>query len=376
MRIFEKEILTKRKYYCDILFLLWYNKSVNIYEGGNKMEKLKKIPISLYVILFVIFIIILSVFLDSNSNNKSINEDSNNNYEYNGYGNNENSDNNSGNNENSDKQTKDEEQLIKLINNNISKTYKYKNVTLEKDGDKYIAIIPFQSENRYSDNIWCGIDGISVINSIKYYGYDEVDTKISKYIMEFYINDNLVYTSEVINTFEKKINEITIIDSDKKSRTITQNDINQYHNENHKTENNTTSNEDYIYKTITCNSKKITIKKIKRINHEINSYVPSGKEWIGIYIIFKNQSNEDMDYYESDFNLVNGNGEVLKPIFNVIKGVFDYDRFNNGTLIANGQTEGYVIFANDILNDKNLSLRITCLNNLIKDDKIETVKLY
>ena len=83
-----------------------------------------------------------------------------------------------------------------------------------------------------------------------------------------------------------------------------------------------------------------------------------------------------MYYSETDFNLVNQNGEIIKPSYAVIKGVFDRDRLNNGTLTSGGKKEGYVIFSNNIINDKELSLRFTCENNFIKEDVIETVELY
>ena len=85
---------------------------------------------------------------------------------------------------------------------------------------------------------------------------------------------------------------------------------------------------------------------------------------------------DDIGYYESDFNLVNGNGEVIEPAFNIIKGVLDHDRLNNGTLVTGGIREGYVMFANDYINDKNLELRVVCEDKLIFDDDIRTIKLH
>lgn len=134
--------------------------------------------------------------------------------------------------------------------------------------------------------------------------------------------------------------------------------------------------ENNINKSITCNNKKITVKKLKRVTKNESNYVPSGKEWIGVYIIFENQGTDDIGYYESDFNLVNGNGEVIEPAFNIIKGVLDHDRLNNGTLVTGGIREGYVMFANDYINDKNLELRVVCEDKLIFDDDIRTIKLH
>lgn len=272
---------------------------------------------------------------------------------------------------------KEKENIIEIINRNISSTYKYKNVIVEKKEEKYIVTIPFQSGDRYADNIWCGIDGISVINSIKDY-HSDLDKKIEKYVLEFYVNDEKKYISEIINS-DAKLIEIAISDINQNIRTITKTDIDNHLKEeinSFKTESTTTFDESNINKSIKCNDKNITVKKLKRITKNESSYVPEGNEWVGVYIVFENESKEDMNYYESDFNLVNGNGEVIKPMFNVIKGVFDHDRLNNGTLTAGGEVEGYVIFDNDSVDDKKLKLRIICQDNLIMDDKIETINLY
>lgn len=272
---------------------------------------------------------------------------------------------------------KEKEHIIEIINRNISSTYKYKNVIVEKKEEKYIVTIPFQSGDRYADNIWCGIDGISVINSIKDY-HSDLDKKIEKYLLEFYVNDEKKYISEIINS-DAKLSEIAISDINQNIRTITKNDIDNHLKKeinSFKTESTTTFDESNINKSIKCNDKNIIVKKLKRITKNESSYVPEGNEWVGVYIVFKNESKEDMNYYESDFNLVNGNGEVIKPMFNVIKGVFDHNRLNNGTLTAGGEVEGYVIFGNDSINDKNLKLRIICQDNLIMDDKIKTINLY
>ena len=213
---------------------------------------------------------------------------------------------------------------------------------------------------------------------------DSVDNKISKYVLEFYDDDKFKFESIYVNAEKNdSINQLTIVSENGKEKTITQADIDKYYQElknqnssSNNTENTTTFDENNINKSITCNNKKITVKKIKRVTKNESSYVPTGKEWIGIFIVFENKSKEDMSYYESDFNLVNGNGEVIKPVFNVIKGVLDHDRLNNGTLTAGGRREGYVMFDNDSIGDKNLSLRVVCQDNIIADDEIKTIKLH
>lgn len=134
--------------------------------------------------------------------------------------------------------------------------------------------------------------------------------------------------------------------------------------------------ENNINEVISCNEKRITIVKMKRLTKKENRYVPDGKEYIGIHILFENKSQRDMNYYETDFHLVNDNGQVLDPSFYILEGMFDRERLNSGTLTPGGKKEGYVMFGNDTIADKSLKLRITCQNNLILDDEIRTIKLY
>jgi len=144
-----------------------------------------------------------------------------------------------------------------------------------------------------------------------------------------------------------------------------------------KVESNTSGqyDENNINKVITCNDKEITIKKVQRVNKSLSTYVPDGHEWIGIYVIYKNVGEQDMNYLETDFHLLNKNKEVLNPVYNVVSGVFDHERLNNGTIASGGTTEGYVVFDNDLVGDKELSVRITCENSLFTDDKVVTVDL-
>ena len=144
-----------------------------------------------------------------------------------------------------------------------------------------------------------------------------------------------------------------------------------------KIENNTNGpyDENNINKSVTCNNRKITFKKIQRVNKSINDYVKEGHEWIGVYVIYRNVGQEDIDYVETDFHLLNGNKNVLNPVYNVISGVFDHERLNNGTLATGGIAEGYIEFDNEIIGDNNLSVRFTCEEKFLADDKIVTIEL-
>lgn len=281
---------------------------------------------------------------------------------------------------------KEESEIIAAINRNAYiKKNSTGNIILEKEDSGYVATIPFDTFIGYDDELHCAIDGIKLINALKKSYKETADNKISKYVLEFYDDDKLKFESIYDNTAKSEsINQLTIVDENGKEKTITQSDIDKYYeelkNQNNSSNNTgtttTTFDENNINKSITCNNKKITVKKIKRVTKNESSYVPSGKEWIGVYIVFENKSKEDMNYYESDFNLVNGNGEVIKPMFNIIKGVLDYERLNNGTLTAGGKKEGYVMFDNGSISDKTLSLRVVCEDNLIADDVIKTIKLH
>lgn len=290
-----------------------------------------------------------------------------------------------------DNDESDELKVDKKVKNNIVsaiKKYAYikKNsngkiiVDIEKDG--YVVTIPFDSFSGYGSELSCASDGIKVINNIKKDYKDSVDNKISKYILEFYYDDIIKFESVYVNTNKSNIVDKLSISSDNGTeKTISQNDIDKYYkdlinNATSKPETTPVFDENNINQSISCNGKKITIKRMKRVTKSQSGYVPVGKEWVGIYVVFENKSNEDIGYYENDFKLINSNGQVIGPMYNVIKGVFDHERLNNGTLVSGGIREGYVVFANDIVNDNKLSLRVVCQDNLIFEDEVVTKKLY
>lgn len=329
------------------------------------------------VLLFIVGLVHITPVSETNNGNSSIDDK---NIKENEVVNNDKKDDS-----NAKANKKEESEIITIINRNayIKKNSNGK-IRLEKEDSGYVATIPFDTFIGYDDELDCAIDGIKVINTLKKNYKDSVDNKISKYVLEFYDDDKFKFESIYVNAEKNdSINQLTIVSENGKEKTITQADIDKYYQElknqnssSNNTENTTTFDENNINKSITCNNKKITVKKIKRVTKNESSYVPTGKEWIGIYIVFENKSKEDMSYYESDFNLVNGNGEVIKPVFNIIKGVLDHDRINNGTLTAGGRREGYVMFDNDSIGDKNLSLRVVCQDNIIADDEIKTIKLH
>lgn len=284
----------------------------------------------------------------------------------------------------------EKEEIIKTINLHtyIHSRSKQK-VELKKEGDYYIAIIPFDTLLGYTKDIYCADDGLKVINNLKKDHKEEVDNKINKYILKFYTSNSegseLLYTAEYDNSNkDSEVEELIITNKkDGTTKSIKTSDVAKYYEDINDKYNNTPSpspqpafDENNINKSVSCNGKKITVKKIKRVTKNESTYVPVGKEWIGVYIVFENKSKEDKDYYESDFNLVNNNGEIIEPSFTIIKGIFDHERLNNGTLTAGGKREGYVMFDNSIIGDTNLSLRIVCEDKLIADDEVKTIKLH
>ncbi len=257
-------------------------------------------------------------------------------------------------------------------------------VTLEKENHKYVATILLKPGYDYNTALDCGVEFFNTIKNLKK-DYPKIYSKVSLYQFEFYSRGNLKYRVNYENNGDEIINSIIVESTNGELTTITQQDIDNHYAELRKkiedsinkndTQTVSAFDENNINKKIKCKEKEITIKKMQRVNNSSSSYVPDGHEWVGIYIVYKNTSKNDIYYSESDFKLVNNNKQVLDPSFVVIKGIFDHTRLNNGQLASGGVTEGYVIFDNEIIDDKNLIIRITCEDNLIKDDVVKKVEL-
>lgn len=287
------------------------------------------------------------------------------------------------------------DKISEVINNSC---YDDCEVNVKKDeGHKNKYIVKVQFKDVYEDSEWkSAADILSIINDINL-EEEEIDSKISKYKFKFYNSyDVLLYTAEYINSNgEGVVKQIILNYPDGTNKVFTSDEINQKKEQednemqkqveshtNDSSNNNSSSNvkppfdENNINKTIKCKDKTVTIKHMKRATHNENYYIEEGKEYIGIYVIYENKTNEDMFYGETEFNLVNGTGEVLGNPYFVLSNLFDHERLNNGTIIAKAKTEGYVMFKNNIINDKKMSLRFVCENNFIMEDVIKTVNLY
>lgn len=282
-------------------------------------------------------------------------------------------------------------------------------ILIEKKGDKYIATIPFNPLFGYNTELESAMYGFSFLNNM-YSDFPDTHKKIEKYILNFYSKDDkITFTSEYINE-NNKVEQLSIVSAvDGTAKTITReetrssnsttsnttSDNSNATNDNSNTTNSASSNsttssatndnsnvysntfdENNINKTINCKEKKVTIKYLRRATSNENQFIPENKEYVGIYVNFENKSNGDMYYGETDFTLINGNGEVIDTPYLALKNVFDHERLNNGTLVAKAQKEGYVIFINDLINDKKMQLRFVCEDNIIFDDVIKTVNLY
>lgn len=128
-----------------------------------------------------------------------------------------------------------EEQIIKHIEDSISSTYKYDQVTLNKINDNtYDVFIKLRRRDKSYNNIkWMATDGMSVINSIKYYSYDEVDKIVSTYNVDYYdyYSDIIGKTIYKNDHNKKKIESVTIITANGKSQIVTSKQIDSFHEE-------------------------------------------------------------------------------------------------------------------------------------------------
>ena len=108
----------------------------------------------------------------------------------------------------------------------------------------------------------------------------------------------------------------------------------------------------------------ITVNSYKFKTGSIDSYqkIPDGEEWVGIIVTVKNKGEDEMQFSENSFNLINSNGEIIKP------DAFTYDvwgieRLNNVTLSTGGTKTGYIAFSNSNTDNSNLKLEFVCDRN-------------
>lgn len=120
----------------------------------------------------------------------------------------------------------------------------------------------------------------------------------------------------------------------------------------------------------------ITVTNTARQNHSTYDGVNEGDELIAIYLTVKNGTDSDYSFSENSFQLVNGNGEVIKPLYGTIREMWEGERLENIKLASGGEKSGYIVFKNDIENDTNASLRFNCNSSwLTSTDEYKTISI-
>lgn len=108
----------------------------------------------------------------------------------------------------------------------------------------------------------------------------------------------------------------------------------------------------------------VTVDRFEFKTGAIDSFqkIPDGEEWVGIIVTVKNNGEEEMQFSENNFNLINSNGEIIKPD-SFTYSVWGIDRLNNVKLASGGTKTGYIAFSNSNTDNSNLKLDFVCDRN-------------
>lgn len=103
---------------------------------------------------------------------------------------------------------------------------------------------------------------------------------------------------------------------------------------------------------------------IKTSNDYIGDYikVPDGEEWIGIIVTVRNDGDDEMQFSVNNFNLINSNGEVIKPDMGTWN-VWGTNKMDNVKLKPGGTSTGYIAFTNKNTDNSNIKLEFICDRN-------------
>lgn len=125
------------------------------------------------------------------------------------------------------------EKEIEKIDGTISDTLKGKNHIIKMEGEEgsYKALIAFDAENdRYLESIWCGINGLSFLEDMKYY-HPELDENINTYELLFFAEDSQTYSTNIDNTDSIEIKKLDLVSVESDDVvTVTTEDVENYHN--------------------------------------------------------------------------------------------------------------------------------------------------
>lgn len=123
---------------------------------------------------------------------------------------------------------------IVKIDKNISNYFKGENHSIEIDGQEgsYNVSITFDAENdRFIEPIWCGINGLSFLKSIKKY-QPELDEEINTYELIFFAENYQTYSATVDNVDIIEITKLDLVPAaEGESVIVTSDDVEKFHEE-------------------------------------------------------------------------------------------------------------------------------------------------
>ena len=126
-----------------------------------------------------------------------------------------------------------------------------------------------------------------------------------------------------------------------------------------------------------CKDYTAIIESFKYKTGGIDSFfkIPDNEEWIGLIVSVKNTTNSKVSINSSDFNVINSNGQILKPNVLTYK-IWDTECLCSPQLAENGTKKGYIVFTNGNTDNSNIIVELKCnRNSLFTTDNIYNIKL-
>lgn len=120
----------------------------------------------------------------------------------------------------------------------------------------------------------------------------------------------------------------------------------------------------------------MNIRNSKRKHGRIDSIwkVENGHEYVGVILKATNTSNYDAYISNSDFKLINSNGEELSPCATMVKIWNNYDYLGGTKLVKGGTKTGIIIFDNPNTDNSNLIFKME-KTHLFKANDIHKIRL-
>lgn len=121
---------------------------------------------------------------------------------------------------------------IEKIYKNISDAFKGENHSIEIDGEEgnYKVSIAFDAEDdRFSESIWCGINGLGFLEGMKYY-QPELDEEIKIYELVFFAKNTQTYSAIVDNLDITEVTELDLVShTSEEDVIVTADDVKKFH---------------------------------------------------------------------------------------------------------------------------------------------------